>query len=243
MRSGLKKIIICLLVSTLPFAGSQAQTGAITELKPIIERLKEVKAYSYQNHTSVIFPNGQKDQVTITVFMDKSNKRLCYKSKNEVVLLNREWMFKADHINKTAGVFNIRSYNKKNKGSLPAIESVFKYDMAAMFLDSVVLRSGKILSSTKKGVLTTYKIGFTNNSSIKEMVLVYNTSTLFPESISFKAEEKYDAKGRKIITETVCDHYTASVSGPVFDEHQYFSIVKGKPVLAQYKNYKVYSVL
>jgi hypothetical protein len=115
--------------------------------------------------------------------------------------------------------------------------------MASVFMDSVLSRYGKLLSTTKKNSLITYKIGFKEEgAALKEMTIVYNSTTQMPESIYFRMENEIQ-NGKKVKMEIVCNNYSTAVPPSVFDEKQYFNIVKGKPVLVQFKNYKLYSVL
>jgi outer membrane lipoprotein-sorting protein len=238
----MKKWLWVLLVS-LSVMEASAQNGSIAEVKPVFEKMKAIKSYSYESLTTAVFPNGQKDQQHTKVYMDRLNKKLSYKTEQQLVMLNQYWLFRADHENKTASVFDVSKYDKKNKDVLPQIESVFQYDMASVFMDSVLSRYGKLLSTTKKNSLVTYKIGFKEEgAALKEMTIVYNSVTQLPESIYFRIENEIQS-GRKVRMDILCNNYSVIVPQSVFDEKQYFNIVKGKPVLVQFKNYKLYSVL
>lgn len=234
-------LIVCMIVMSV--ADVFAQGGAITELKPVFEKLKSLKSYSYESQTTALFPNGQKDQQHAKVYMDRLNKKLSYKTEQQLVVLNASWLFQADHEHHTASVFNVSKYDNKHKDVLPQIESIFQYDMASMFMDSVLTKYGKLLSTTQSNNLVTYKVGFRDpGAALKEMNIVYNTVTQLPEQISFKMESPMQG-GKKVKMEIVCKNYNTQVPASVFDEKQYFNLVKGKPVLVQFKNYKLYSEL
>jgi outer membrane lipoprotein-sorting protein len=243
MHTKAYKYILLALLNALLLPSVFAQQHSVTELKPVFEKLKGLKAYSFENHTKASYSNGQKQEATTKVYMDKGNKCLSYVNEGESVLLNKTWAYKASHINKTAQVFKLDAYNKRNKGVLPELQSLFKYDLSAAFVDSVLLTHGKMLSSDKKGTKVTCTLAVVGLPYIKQVIIVYDDGTLLPESIYMRTESPPDGSGRKTVTETVCDNYKTTVPASVFDEHQFFAIVKGKPVLTQYKNYKVYSVL
>src|ERR1700755_2492229 len=102
MRRKTYKYILSALVNCLLFSAVYAQQHSITELKPVFERLKSLKTYSFENHTKASYSNGQKQEATTKIYMDKGNKCLSYVNEGESVLLNKIWVYKASHINKTA---------------------------------------------------------------------------------------------------------------------------------------------
>jgi hypothetical protein len=233
----------CILLLSLVVDRSYAQKNNINDLRPIIEKIKTIKVYSYTTTTKAIFPNGKKEQLIAQTYMDRVNKKYAYKSTDQIVIVNKDWVFKVDHKNKSVGVYNIPAYYKKHKEPLAQINTIFEKDMTAFFMDSLVSKYGTLLSTAIKEQLTTYEIGFSPEAALKKMLLVYNTAKQLPESIFFKLESVLDSKGSKAITETTCNNYSTTVNNSVFEVSPYFSIVKGKVLLNQYKNYKVYSEL
>jgi len=209
----------------------------------MFDRLKSLKTYSYEYRTLGRFPGGQKDEMLSQVWMDRAGQKLCYKNREQLVMMNPEWIFKADHGQHTASIFRISSYNKRNKDVLPDVRNIFQYDMASVFMDSVLLQYGQLLSSSVKGDLSTYRVGFSSGGPLKEVMIVYNTARQLPESIYFRTETKTDNQGGEIVMEIWCRNYSLTVPASVFDEKQYFSLRNGKAVLNQFKNYKIYSVL
>lgn len=235
-----KKSITCLMALVV-YAQAFAQQGSIKDLKPLFDRLKTIKTYSFENHTDAVFPNGQKDVAVTKVFMDKTRQSLFYTNKGQTLLLNRKWVYKADHIAKTVQVFDVVAYNKKNKNASPALQTLFQYDMVSGFVDSVVMKYGRLLSSKKNGALTTYQIGFPADAALKQVTIVYNETAGLPESIYIRMVT--GEGGKKMQSDILCNNYKAVVPDAVFDEHAFFSVTGGKLSLTQYKNYKVYSLL
>lgn len=218
-----------------------AQQGAMKDLRIVFDRMKAMKVYSFENHTDAVLPNGKKDAAVTKVYMDKVKQCLFYTNRGETLLLNPHWVYKANHIAKTAQVFDLVAYNKKNKKAFPVIQALFEYDMVSGFLDSVVMKHGKLLSAKKDGALSTYQIGFGANASIRQITIVYNEARQLPESIYIKTV--VGEGSRKAESVTLCNNYKVIIPATVFDEHTYFSVTRGKVALTQYKNYKVYSLL
>jgi len=234
---------ILLAVTALPAPG---QDASMAEFRNIMNRLKSLKTYSYETETKAVFPDGKRQTKVNTLYMDAPNKRLCYYNNYLLVLLTPKWAFKADHVKKNASVFDVVKYNDRYKEALPEVETIFKSNLTSMFVDSVVLGAGTLLSAKKNGNRTTFTIGFPNGSPLKKMVMVYDYSSQLPESITMSAWYATGRSGGKatgVAMETTSRNYTLSVPEAVFDTRKYFSIRQGKAVLAQYKNYKLTSIL
>ncbi len=241
----LGSLLLPVLLCLMPVP-ALAQDATMADLHAIAGQMKALKTYSYETTTNAVFPNGKKDQKVTTVYMDGGRKRLSYKTNVETLLLTDRWAYKADHRHKTVSVFNVVKYNDKYKKALPELETVFKNNLAATFLDSVVLRSGKLVAAKKNGAMTTFRLRFPEDFSIEEMTIVYDNNRKLPESIhikSFYAGDLSGARDKGTRIETVSKGYTLSVPETVFNTEQYFRIQNGKVVLSQFKNYKVSSIL
>lgn len=241
------RIIGLLLIGLMAApAGLSAQDATMADLKAVVARLKALTTYSYVSTSNAAFPNGQKDRTETHVYMDATHKRLSYTTGTQVLLLTDKWAYKADHRQKAVSVFNVVKYNDKYKKALPELETVFRTNLAGVFLDSVLVRSGKLVSARKQGNKTTFTVTFPQGYNVEEMVVVYDYGKQLPESIRTRAFYPGDASGRRTkgtTVETVSDRYSASIPESVFDTRQYFSIQKGKVVLSRYPQYKISSVL
>lgn len=218
----------------------------MADLKQVVARMKSLSTYSYQTENRAIFPNGQTDKNVTTVLMDGRRKRLCYKNNLQVLLLTDKWAYKADHRTKQVSVFNVVKYNDRYKKSLPELDAVFKSNLTATFLDSVLLRSGKLKSAKREGNLTTFKVGFSPDYYVEEMVIVYNHQRQLPESItirSFYAGDQQRTRAKGTTYETISKNYSETITESDFDTGHYFKVNGTKVALAQYKNYKVSSIL
>ena len=241
-----KRAILLGLLCCVLQGKTWAQDATMADLRVAVAQMKALKTYSYETTTNATFPNGKKDQMVTTVYMDGLGKRLCYKTNVQVLLLTNQWAYKADHRSKNVSVFNVVKYNDKYKKALPELETVFKSSLAATFMDSVVLRSGKLVSARRKGDVMTYTLHFPKDFSIEEIVIAYDNARKLPESVRIKTFQAGDLEGRRekgMYMETISKGYTATVPEAVFNVQQYFKEQGGKVALTQFKNYKVSSIL
>jgi outer membrane lipoprotein-sorting protein len=244
----IRSIYLFLLLALYPGMLSHAQdaTPSMADLRSIAGKVKALNSYSYETVTNAVFANGKKDQMTTTVYMDRARKRLSYKTNTEVVLLTEKWAYQANHKKKTVGVFDVARYNEKNKKNLQQLDAVFKSNIAATFMDSIVLHSGKLVSAKRSGDLVTFTLKFPAGLTLQEMIITYNTAKQLPQQITtrsfFAADESgNNTKGTRV--ETMSRNYSASVPESTFDPGQYFRVQGGKVILSQFKNYKVSSIL
>jgi outer membrane lipoprotein-sorting protein len=220
-----------------------AQDATMADLRAVVAKLKSLRDYSYETVSNATFPNGQKDKKVTTMYMDGTHKRLCYKNNFQILLLTDKWAYRADHRSKNISIFDVVKYNDKYKKALPELEAVFKSNLAATFMDSVLLNTGKLTSAKKKGNQVTFNVGFPESFYVKEMVIVYDYTKQLPEMIRIKSFYGEGNKGKGTSMEMICNKYAASVPESIFDTRQYFLVAHGKAVPVQYKNYKVSSIL
>lgn len=236
------------LCSTLLFATVFvfAQTPTMADLKEIVGKLKVLKTYSYETRTNVVFPDGTKETQTTSLYMDGPNKRLCYKNGDYLLLLTKQWAFKADHDSRNVSVFDVVKYNKRYKDALPEADVIFRTNIAAMFMDSVLVKEGKLSQAKRTGSKSTFTLSFQPDSYIKQVVIVYDHAKELPESVYVKTFFEGPTKNGKktgTLMESTSAQYNASVPEATFDAGRYFTVRGGKPVLVQYKNYKVTAIL
>jgi outer membrane lipoprotein-sorting protein len=86
----MKRWLWILIAGLFATVAASAQSSSIGDLKPVFERLKSIKSYSYETLTTAVFPNGQKDQQHNHVYMDRLNKKFSYKSEQQTVMLKQQ---------------------------------------------------------------------------------------------------------------------------------------------------------
>jgi len=236
-----------MLTIILLFLGKGLLAQSAPELQSVLQKLKSIRTYSYETEAKAVFPDGKRDRKLTRVYLDAANRQLQYVDDYQVVLLNKDWMFKADHRSKQASIFNVRSYDKKNQGLLPSLGSVFEQHTMARFLDSVVLKEGKLAPVKKKGDLTTYRITFPESTYLQWIEIVFNEKKQLPELIKTMSRftEGRGNNGQVLVTtlETISRNYTTIIDPKVFDEQQFFRKNGDKIALNQFKTYKVSTIL
>ena len=244
MKNTVRFILLILCCSVL--TTGYCQDATLADLMQVTAKLRVLKTYSYQTETEARFPNGKTDRMKTEVYMDGPGKRLCYKTNQQVLLLTGKWAFKADHRNKRASVFDVVKYNARFKEALPELDEIFRSNLAANYLDSLVMKKAKLQSAKRSGAVVTYKLGFPPDFYIKEMTIAYNKERELPEQIrivSFYADGRAAKPGSGTTYETVCKGYSKTVPEAVFDTQQYFRMAGAKVQLQQFKNYKLSAIL
>lgn len=246
IKTGQRLILLILLLLCSQYTVMFAQDAGMADLKAVVNRLKSLKNYQYQTENNAVFPNGQKDHNTTYVYMDGDHKRLCYRNNLQVLLLTDKWAYRADHRTQRVSVFNVVKYNDRYKKAMPELDAVFKNNIAATFMDSILVRYGTLKSAKRKGNLVTFTIGFPKELAVETMIIVYDNSRQLPESITIRTFYPGDDSGnrsRGTTYETISKGYSLSVTDRDFDTGRYFRVNGSKVTLTQFKNYKVSSIL
>lgn len=234
-------VIACLLSGLRAFGSDDS---SMKELNAIMNRIKSIQTYSFVSVAHAVFPSGESDDLHTTVYMDAAGQRLFYQNEHQLLLLTRKWVFQADHNAKTVRVFNVDRYNAQYKAYLPELQEVFNNTLTATFIDSVLLRSGKIKSAVRHGDIGTFVLVFPKGATLQEYTLVYDYGKGLPESIHTKSYLPPGGGERSGTSyEMTYKAYSRQVPESVFDTGQYFQVSGKKVLLRRFKNYKVSSIL
>jgi hypothetical protein len=239
-----KILIITILFCCGYLPAAMAQSLTMKDFALVAAKIKALKTYSYETETSATFPDGKKEKMNTTLYMDAPQKRLSYKTSFQTVILTGKWFYKVDHAEKYVSVFDVARYKAKYKNAQADLQEIFNTNLTSVFLDSVLLPTAKLVSGKKEGALLSFSFSFPKDSYIKEMILVYNSSKNLPEQIRIRTfqPDGYN-KSRGTTLEMKCGRYTATIPETVFNMDQYFQVSGGKAVLKQYKNYKLSAIL
>lgn len=229
-------------------AQAVAQNPGMAELKTALARFKAFQTYGFESEMNAVFPDGSKDRMKMVLYMDKPGKRVYYSNDGQTMLVTEKWAFQADHKSRKASVFNVAKYNEKYKTYLPEVQQLFSEDLTSLYIDSFLLKQGKLKASKRAAHLSTYELSFPANNAIKELVIVVNETTGLPETIRMRSfqpspEGRYNKSKGGTTIETVCRNYRKTVPESVFDPMKYFQVKAGKAYLLQYKNYQLTSIL
>lgn len=240
----IQAIVIILLCASCAVAQNPGMAG----LKTALARFKAFQTYGFESEMNAVFPDGSKDRMKMVLYMDKPGKRVYYSNDGQTMLVTEKWAFQADHKNHKASVFNVAKYNEKYKAYLPEVQQLFSEDLTSLYIDSFLLKQGRLKTSKRVANLSTYELDFPANNAIKELVIVVDEATGMPETIRMKTfqpapEGRYNKSKGGTTVETICRNYRKTIPDSAFDPMKYFQVRAGKAYLLQYKNYKLTSIL
>lgn len=231
-------IITLLFLSNLLFA----QKLTLGDFKEVSAKIRSMKRYGYTTTMTGIFPNGQKDELVTTTFMDLEKKNYAYKNKIEQVILNSTWFYRANHSGKSVSVFDVNKYKARYKGEQGNLAAIFNSSLSADFLDSLVVKEGKLKVAKKEGSVSIFEFEFAPQASLKSLIIKFDHSKGMLQSIFMHTVGEYGA-GRRSEYKILCSGYSSTFSDAEFDTKNLFSVSGSKANLLKYKNYKVSSIL
>lgn len=224
----------------LPLWSAAQNGGQQRVLQDIVAGLKELKTYSYHYEVNAVFPDGKKDRFKGELYMDAASKSMLNKSDLAIILLTRQWFYRADHGNKAVSLFDLDQYCRKHKEAARP-ESFFEGNITTEFLDSLVLPYGRLKSCVLNGTTASVTVGFEEGMYLRSIDIVYDLTRRLP--LSLKMVVFYEEGGSVLQKEILCSNYSTAVDPKVFDTSPYFKAGGGKAVLKQYKNYNLYATL
>jgi len=242
----MKKNMIVLLACLSMVLPSWAQSLTMNDFKQVVEQIKKMSRYSYVTDIDAVFPDGKKDSRKNILYMDAAKKLLFFKNKDEQMVMNSQWFYKASHYQKYVSIFDIARYRERYKGAMGDLSSIFKNSSTATFLDSVLVQQGKIKSGKRIGDLSSYDFSFPKESYLQSVQIIFNHATGLPMTITMRTffAEPYGDNAQAGTTYSMrCHSYTTNFSDDVFSIASLFTVTGGKAQLLQFKNYKLSSIL
>ena len=227
------------------FAQDNAQNRAV--LSQVFGEIKALKEYGYQYEVKAMFPDGSKDSYKGKVAISAAQKSFLSQSKTTTVLLTSEWFYRNESATKRVSVFSLTAYYARRKNA-PKLETIFTGSIANNYLDSVLLKSGKIGQFSQAGDFVKAVLTFPASGYLRKAVIEYNRKTHLPVSVvitAFYPDRSAGATANTsgITKEITCDGYTSSVPANTFSTAPYFAYTGGKVVLKQSRDYKLSTIL
>lgn len=218
-----------------------SQNLSLADFKSVSSKIRSLKRYSYVAKITGQFPNGQKDVMTTTTYMDANKSSMAYKNEIEQVIVNQHWFYKVNHPEKYVSIFDIKKYQQKYPGPKGDISSLFNSTMSADFLDSAVIKVGKLTTAKRVGNISIFEFTFSKEVPLQTFILKFDNSTGLPQSIAMRTVNQ-DEYGRPMEISVYCDSYSNSFPESVFETNNLFNLNKGKVNLLKFKQYKVSTI-
>jgi len=237
----------CIFAILLAFISVHAAWGQKVATDPemlreIVRRIKSMQTVGYDFLIAAAYPDGSKDSLSGSMYMDRQQQLFFNESPAVTFLLTSKWFYRADHSTKRITILDVDKYYKKETLKNEFFSGVFGGQISSVFIDSVLLKRGHITTLRIDDSLVTLSVKVPPAVYHVERVdLVFNTSRQLPETLQYHVI--YPWKEGKMIKQLVrCSAYrTQPTVGKKLDPATYFTIGTGKPVLMQYKDYKVFS--
>lgn len=239
-------LCIFFIITSKGVVSAQSSKQEFAKLQSVFQKLQQLPEYQYETETNAIYPNGTKDKLSTLLCVNRKEKELYYQTNNQILIINKKWIYNADLFNKTVSILSKRRY-AKYKDQMPNPDDFFDGKTIGNLMDSTILNKAVLKDVDHNGDLITYKLGFAKGSYFDEFVLVYNSKTELPQLIRFRVKynngKNADGSSQNSIYETICKNYKVKLSDEVFDTKKYFYVKDGKVKLLKYKNFKVSAVL
>jgi len=154
----------------------------VAELAAIIRQLGNTDNYSYELViSSVMKDKPAKKEMEQYINYSSRGQFISYSgSQQAVIFINRDGMFKIDKQHKLA------YYTQFNDSSRQQWQSLAEQGSADL-ADSVLLRDATVISKTGKNIAL-YKLKYAPQSMMKEMTVVYNSTSGSVDKISYTIE-------------------------------------------------------
>src|SRR5690606_10563790 len=172
-------IFACMLCSM----GSHAQISSyMNKLTGMVQSLKELKVYGYDYTIRITYPNGQKDQLSGKSYVDGANKIYYNTNQAQTILLTPEWYYRAEHRDKKLTIIDLKKhYTDENKQAYRA--DLFNNNMLSYYLDSVIIKYGRIQKYEERGDTATIHLTFRTNTPVQKMEVSYDMKRDIPFSV------------------------------------------------------------
>lgn len=237
--------LIALIICSI-FSGSlMAHTAVIDTsyaLQELANVLKGANGFLIDYTMDVRFPNGDKDHIDGTTYIDTKNKIYYNDCKQSTMLYTATWYYQADHINKVITIVELKKENKKLSAEREKL--IFGNGALSAFLDTVVIKKGKVTTLSYTNSTCHLAVSFPKKFYLKKMNFTYDTLSKIPLNCSVDALKPVDALGKELIN--VAASYTRFqkiTDNSPYSTELLFTHAKNKITLKKYTSYKLQSNL
>lgn len=237
----MKKILV-FIIAIAASLSAQCQDLGMADFKKAYAKIRALKRYTYVSKTSAVFPNGQKDEMKTTSFIDIEKGNLAYKSDIEHVILNAKWFYKVNFNESFVSIFDVNKYRQKYPGAAGDLSAIFRSATALDHMDSLIAKHGKLVSARRSGDISVFEFSFPKEADLRSFVLKFDEKNGLPRSVQMRTENE-DNYGRKMEMNILCEGYSRNVPDAEFDTSKYFTTNGTKATLLKYNKFKLTTIL
>jgi len=238
----MKKLFFCCSIFLACFSASgQIKSTDLTEIKSVVEGIKNLSKVGYQFAIKAHFPNDQVDKTKGEAYLDGPDKVMYNSCEAQTLIYSRDLYYKADHRQKAISIIRMDKRYKKDR--VGAIETDF-FANAYMdkYIDSTLLKYAIVKQLKENGDTIKMSLTFPASMALKKINITYDRKTSLPVSYYMSIYYPWQGKDKKFIGkgttyEILCYQYTKKFDKEKYELDKYFTITNGKASLKKYSNY------
>jgi hypothetical protein len=227
--------------------GSARPIDSAAEIRNVAISLKQLRNVQYDYIKKVQFPNGEKDQLKGKILLDNDNSFLLNDCDAFTLIYGSHWFYRADHRKKTLQITSLekdrgRGNGKKQKKATE--KDIFQNGAVTNFLDSVLLKKGKIKDIKKEGELTQLTVSFPSSENVRSIIIAYSDTGNMPLRYELEVFQPWRAtpKGVEgVEAKIICTNFSSINEKTENIIGNFFIYKKGRIELKKYKAYKLLS--
>lgn len=243
----MKKTLIVLFILGLAAAYSYGQEPSPQAVvRSVFKQLEHLDKAGFRYLINAEFPNDKTEQLKGEARFDNEHKLMFNDSKQQTVIFNDNWYYKADHSKHIISVINLDKRGKAVKEQME--HDVFGNGYMNTYIDSTVLKYARIKNCKNNGDSLDIQLAFPVNMNIKTIHLVYSLKRQLPLSLSMGlyypwtgTEPKFKGKGTTY--EISYYDYSNSFDYRNYTIDHYFSMSAGKVSAKKFDKYKLITQL
>jgi len=221
---------------------AQVPKVTLSNLAEVLHHAQLDGVTKFDFNMSIIYPNKAQEQYNGFSIIDSKRNFFAQSSSMGTCIMNDKFYYKADHDDKTVQVINIKKkFNTdyiKDKN-----DQIFKFKELNYFIDSIMLRYGKVSKVQQHHDTMSATIIFPSLEYIKSINLKYLASSkaiVMYEIAMFQVEED-DFYGPNAGTSIKfkCKNYKHKYEYTEFSLDKFFIIERGQVKLKKYINYSI----
>lgn len=244
----MRKIISILAIWAIYLPGiafGQRSNTSSYDVKKIMQEMKSSRNMSYKYSMTAEYPNGEKDHVDGTAYMGNDNKLMYNDNDAMTTIYDGNWYYRADHREKTIALLNVSKYLTDSYRK--ALEKdMFENNALGIYLDSVIVKYGKVKKMTRTGDTMFLELRFPANMYITDIDIVFNEKTkMMVRYVTrtfqpWKGREYGSGKGTSQVIS--CQDFRKAESG-AYSIERFFKVSENKVILRKYNKYTLTSKL
>lgn len=234
----MKHLFFILLL--LPFNSSAQRNDTSGALKKLMTDFAAINNLSYTYTMDARFPNGDKDHVTGTIYLNTEDNIYYSDCPAFTMICTDRWFYKADHNNKTLAIFDLNK-GKDKKLRKVRQKTIFKKGVLMGEVDSFLLKNGVIKSFSYEGNSYRASVRFREAEGARRMDITYDTLSNVLVSCRIEATEPWQstASGKEMEISIACKNFKKAPDRNMYSIDAFFSSEKNKIALKKYNSYKL----